>query len=90
MPRAKKRAFDVQHKSLRSLEKVPLGSPAIVAEATRLLRRLTFMSLPLLPSAVSPRLVDEASHHLALKRLVDLDDGSDRTQWLPVAERLFG
>lgn len=51
---------------------------------------LTFMSLPLQPSEVATRLVHEASHHyfLALKRLADLDDGSDKTQYhSPIKER---
>jgi HEXXH motif-containing protein len=51
---------------------------------------LTVMSLPLPPSEVAVRLVHEASHHyfLALKRLVDLDDGSDKTQYhSPIKER---
>lgn len=50
----------------------------------------TFMSLPLQPSEVATRLVHEASHHyfLALKRLVDLDDGSDKAQYhSPIKER---
>lgn len=51
---------------------------------------MTFMSLPLQPSEVAVRLVHEASHHyfLALKRLVDLDDGTDKTQYhSPIKER---
>jgi HEXXH motif-containing protein len=51
---------------------------------------VTFMSLPLQPSEVATRLVHEASHHyfLALKRLVDLHDGSDTTQYhSPIKER---
>lgn len=51
---------------------------------------MTFMSLPLQPSEVATRLVHEASHHyfLALKRLVDLHDGSDPTQYhSPIKER---
>jgi HEXXH motif-containing protein len=51
---------------------------------------MTFMSLPLHPSEVATRLVHEASHHyyLALKRLVDLHDGSDPTQYhSPIKER---
>jgi HEXXH motif-containing protein len=51
---------------------------------------VTFMSMPLQPSEVATRLVHEASHHyfLALKRLVDLHDGSDRTQYhSPIKER---
>ncbi|CAN5199340.1 hypothetical protein BH10PSE6_BH10PSE6_41770 [soil metagenome] len=51
---------------------------------------MTFMSLPLQPSELATRLVHEASHHyfLALKRLVDLHDGSDPTQYhSPIKER---
>ena len=51
---------------------------------------MTFMSLPLRPSEVAPRLVHEASHHcfLALKRLVGLYDGSNPTRYhSPTKER---
>lgn len=51
---------------------------------------MTFMSMPLQPSEVATRLVHEASHHyfLALKRLTDLHDGSDTTQYhSPIKER---
>ncbi len=75
---------------MRLLTPLEVGPAGRMSSTIEEFPGLTFLSLPLAPSEVATRLVHEASHHyfLALKRLVDLDDGSDKTQYhSPIKEK---